>query len=299
MTGAPYDAVGHVRQRLHSMAPLPTDEGPRLTALPGIRAVIFDVYGTLFISGSGDAGADPATENAPALAAALAHAGYQGDLDRAAASGGRLLADTIRAAHDAARVEGVMHPEVEIRAIWREVIRALIGRGTLAPSARDHPLERLAVDFECRVNPVWPMPGMEDCLRALAASGRVLGIVSNAQFITPLLFPALLNAAPWELGFEPDLTAWSFEQREAKPGVGIFDPILAGLAARRLAPQEALYVGNDMRNDIWTATRAGLRTVLFAGDRRTLRRRADDDRCRGLQPDSVITHLDQLCTVVP
>jgi len=33
---------------------------------------------------------------------------------------------------------------------------------------------------------------------------------------------------------------------------------------------KTLYVGNDMLNDIWTATEAGCRTVLFAGDQRSL-----------------------------
>ena len=36
--------------------PIPTDYPPQLDVLKGIRAVIFDVYGTLVVSGSGDVG---------------------------------------------------------------------------------------------------------------------------------------------------------------------------------------------------------------------------------------------------
>ena len=299
MTDAPYDAVRDMRRRLQPMAPLPTDETVRLPVLQNVRAVLFDVYGTLFTSGSGDVGADPALQSENALAAALLDAAYPGDLDKAAEFGLALLADAIGAAHDTAKADGVAHPEVEIRDVWRSVIVELIDGGLLAPSPRDHPLERLAVAYECRVNPVWPMPGLEACLRSLAGSGRVLGLVSNAQFLTPLLFPALLNATVAELGFEPDLVVWSFERREAKPGVGMFDPVLRGLTARGLAPEQAVYVGNDIRNDIWTASRAGLCTILFAGDRRSLRRRKDDENCRDAQPDAVITRLSQLEMIMP
>ena len=51
----------------------------------------------------------------------------------------------------------------------------------------------LATEYECRVNPVWPMPGARDCLRELAGAGLALGIVSNAQFYTPPMLQALLG----------------------------------------------------------------------------------------------------------
>ena len=53
-------------------------------------------------------------------------------------------------------------------------------------------------------------------------------------------------------------------------------------------------VGNDVRNDILAARRAGLRGALFAGDARSLRLRRDDPACAGLEPDLVLTELPQL-----
>ena len=61
-----------------------------------------------------------------------------------------------------------------------------------------------------------------------------------------------------------------------------------------LRPDQALYLGNDMLNDVWTAGQAGLLPVLFAGDQRSLRLREDDPRCRDLRPARVLTALDQL-----
>jgi putative hydrolase of the HAD superfamily len=49
-----------------------------------------------------------------------------------------------------------------------------------------------------------------------------------------------------------------------------------------------------MLNDIFPAKITGFQTALFAGDKRSLRRRTDDPRCRNLKPDLVVTDLGQL-----
>jgi putative hydrolase of the HAD superfamily len=61
---------------------------------------------------------------------------------------------------------------------------------------------------------------------------------------------------------------------------------------------ETLYVGNDMLNDVWTASQCGLKTALFAGDKRSLRLREDDARCAALQPDVIVTSLSQILDIV-
>ena len=47
------DGILHHRTE---MRPLETHVEPRLQQLPGMKAVVFDIYGTLVISGSGDVG---------------------------------------------------------------------------------------------------------------------------------------------------------------------------------------------------------------------------------------------------
>jgi len=49
-----------------------------------------------------------------------------------------------------------------------------------------------------------------------------------------------------------------------------------------------------MLNDIYPAQKVGFQTALFAGDKRSLRLRNDDPRCKNLKPDLVITDLIQL-----
>ena len=283
-----------IRQLSQPLLPQPTGYATRMTALTDIRAVIFDIYGTLLVSGTGDVGPASGEENELALRAALSAAGLPVEqIDRNTRSG-RILIEAIRRAQAVRREQGIEFPEVDIIAVWRQVLVELVKHG-LRTQADAAQVRRLAIEYECRVNPVWPMPGLRTMLASLRATGRHLGIVSNAQFYTPLMFRALLDAGPGDLGFDPRLCAWSWKSLQGKPSRGLFQQVLTALAIRYdVAPEQTLYVGNDMLKDIWPAAGLGCKTALFAGDRRSLRLRQDDERCQGLQPDLVIDHLSQL-----
>ena len=122
-----------------------------------------------------------------------------------------------------------------------------------------------------------------------------MGIVSNAQIFTPLLFDAYLGKSVAELGFSEDLCAYSYLEGVAKPSAEIFQGVIENLrTSYGVQPRDVLYVGNDMLNDIWTANRIGCRTCLFAGDSRSLRLRQADHRCRNLIPDCVISSLPEI-----
>lgn len=263
--------------------PEPTDEAPVLAKLPGLRAVVFDVYGTLLVSGSGDISLASEGSRGAAALESLAAVGCRvlnGDLFVES------LHEAVHAAHAASDSD---HPEVEIRDLWREVIN------DHDLTMDDATLERFAVEYECRVNPIWPMPGLAETLDGLKQAGKKLGIVSNAQFFTPLAFEPLTGKPLDRWGFdEPAINVWSFEHREAKPGTFLYERCAEGLAAGGIRPEEALFVGNDLRNDVWPAQRVGFKTALFAGDARSLRWRRDDDQLIDVQPDLVVTDLRQL-----
>ncbi len=286
--------IERIKRLSSPLQPIQTDVAARIAPMAGIKAVLFDVYGTLFISGSGDISVASEMTNARALTDALICAGISGDLKQAGELGSAALLQAIRATHERLKREGVAFPEVDIREEWRIVLRDLERQGFIAGDFSENLIERVSVEYEFRVNPVWPMPGMTDTLRQLAERGIILGIVSNAQFFTPLMFPALAGVSVEMFGFRPELCAWSYQQREAKPSVTLFHSALAPLCERYgIVPKETLYVGNDMLNDIWAAAQCGLKTALFAGDRRSLRLRETDPRCARLEPDAILTTLSQ------
>jgi putative hydrolase of the HAD superfamily len=283
-----------IRKNCPPLAPLPTGTPAQLNKLDQVKAVLFDVYGTLFVSGSGDVGTATATHTAEALTQALGIAGFAGDLDRAGHVGTKMLKAEILEWHKAGHEAGIDFPEVEIIKVWKKIVDSLLNMDTGLNRIR-----HLAVEYECRVNPVFPMPGSIETIEALKTRGMALGIVSNAQFYTPLLFPAFFGKTVEELGFDPDCCIWSYKELKAKPSATLFPK--AGQALKKnhgIALEETVYVGNDMLNDIYCAKQAGCQTVLFAGDRRSLRLRENDARCLAIEPDAVITSLDQLLEIL-
>jgi putative hydrolase of the HAD superfamily len=282
-----------IRRHSQPLTPLPTDCPPVLKPLIGVKAVLFDVYGTLFISSSGDVGTASECGRAAAFADALAAVGicYRGT----AAEGVARLTKFISREHARMRDEGVDEPEVEIREIWAHTLRSLFDDGLVdIGDADEERLSQLALHYEVRANPVWPMPGLRDCLETLRESGRQLGLISNAQYFTPMLFQACLGQTPKELGLQ--YCFYSFESRRAKPGRSLYDAARKALAqpSTAISASEVLYLGNDMLNDVYAANLAGFRTALFAGDARSLRLRTDDQRVAGVVPDLVLTDLSQL-----
>ena len=293
------EALHHIRliressRPLEPLPPLLEGEWEALAAAPfpeGIRAVLFDLYGTLFVSGAGDIAAAPETRTADPSAEELA-------------AMGAYFRREVRRLHDEAHQAGQAWPEVRAEAIWAgytgpvpaewegtEKLRAVLAR--IGGGAKSASLGReLALRYELAVNPVYPMPGALETLEALAQQGVVLGIISNAQFYTPLLFNAFFDRAPEELGFDPALLFYSFAEGEAKPSPRLFAKAREALGLRGIGAEAVLYAGNDMGNDIVPAGDAGFKTALFAGDRRSLRLREDDPRCVNRKPTLVLKDL--------
>jgi len=291
--------VRRIQALSRPLDPLPTSVPPSLNRLPGIRAVLFDIYGTMLVSSSGDIGADQKANRQDVLYDALAAAGFSGVERGSGTLGVRLLDQNIANAHDARRREGIKHPEVDIREIWRSVIEKLLDTKVVQGPIGEESVCTLAVEYECRANPAWPMPHLKETVDALHGSGRELGVVSNAQFYTPLTLSAFPETGWGQGQFDPDLCAWSYKLREAKPSERLVQTALRRLDERKgIKPSEVLYVGNDMLNDISPATRLGCRTALFAGDSRSYRPRLTELGGSGIRPDVVLTDLAQLPDVL-
>ena len=288
------------RRNSDALSPQPTAVPPRLKPLPQVRAVLFDVYGTLFVSGIGEVGTAAAAAGEAAIAAAIEAVGLRPT--RPLNGAARLMQDRIRAVHaEITHRHGIDYPEVQIAEIWSDVMTDLAGQGVLDPADLDRiDWKQFAVEYEVRANPCWPMPNLHQCVAELREGGLMLGIVSNAQFYTPLLFPALLGRTAEDCGFDADLQFYSYRHGHAKPGLALYALAVRALAQRGIAAQNVLYVGNDMLNDIVPASRLGLQTALFAGDARSLRLRSGDPRTAGIDPTIVVTDLAEIprCTMI-
>ena len=138
------------------------------------------------------------------------------------------------------------------------------------------------------------MPGVERCLEFCRNCNIKLGIISNAQFYTPLLFEWYFSKNLSQLGFDEDLIIYSYRHGIAKPSPELFEVAANYLTNLGIEKRNTVYLGNDMLKDIFPARQIGFQTALFAGDSRSLRLRDDNIRCKNLKPDMVITELVQI-----
>lgn len=230
-------------------------------ALTDIRAVIFDVHGTL-LSGGGpmrfDADADLR------IHALLAERGHE-----LKGSPTRLLELAVKK-HHAQSTEAF--PEVDLCQLWA------LQLGVEAISTE------WLTELEHARQPLSLMPSARETLATLSTL-RLLGLLSNAQADT---VPALCR----ELGgnpFSADLCLLSYEHGMAKPSVRLFELLVDRLAARGISPEAAVMVGNDPLHDIAPARAIGLKTVLLAGT----------EAPTGHQADAVISDLAHLLELLP
>ena len=246
-----------------------------------IKCILFDIYGTLFISGSGDISiAEKKSHNIHLLEQLLLKYGIKRKphiiLDD--------LFSAIKKKHDEMRGKGIDFPEVEIDRIWTSI---------LENNDLDF-IRRFAVEFEMLVNPVYPMPHIRELLFACKDSKLLTGIISNAQFYTPYLFKWLLGSDMSDLGFHNDLIIFSYKFGYAKPSTFLFQHAAERLKNMNIRENSVLYIGNDMLKDIYPAKKTGFKTALFAGDSRSLRMRKDDPKCKNLSADIILTDLVQV-----
>ncbi len=269
------------RHLIHYLAPIPSRYPAGGGLNKPIRAAIFDIYGTLFISDAGGIGT-PKTDvpRVSGLEDVLRQYGIATSPDRIS----KRLVQSIRTAHHVKKEKGISYPEIEIDAIWQDILKW--------PDRNR--IRDFAIAYEWTVNPAFPMPGLDETLRTLRHRGLKMGIISNAQFFTPLLFEWFLGAPPTDLGFDDDLTLYSYQHGEAKPSHSLFAICADRLRDLGFPPESVVFIGNDMLNDIVPAANAGWQTALFAGDRRSLRLHRNREECLKLEPDLVLTDLRQL-----
>ncbi|MCY1720575.1 HAD hydrolase-like protein [Prolixibacteraceae bacterium Z1-6] len=290
--------------KTEKLEPVPTTFCPNLKtdSKEPVKAVIFDIYGTLLISSSGD------IEQASLSNENMREAMEAGGFDLHACQPGTCsflldkLQENIAIQHKELRLQGHPFPDVDIFRVWKDMFAAAEKESLLKLSGDESIIDTIFI-FEILSNRVYPMPGMKEILLAIKEKGIPIGIVSNAQFYTPIIMNYFLTgefSSRQEIEFfDEDLSVYSFKELRAKPDTALFNKIVTTLENKyNVQTSEAIFVGNDMLKDVYTATKSGLRTVLFAGDERSLRLREKDARIKGMFPDFIINDLSQLIKIL-
>ncbi|MAS95191.1 MAG: hypothetical protein CMO55_18495 [Verrucomicrobiales bacterium] len=259
------DAADYVKGVMKKLLPESTEVEPVLPDLPGIKAFVTDIYGTLIISAAGDISVSQETASTKAMRKVIKALGE----DFADANPLELAADYesgIRRYQDVSKRNGTKFPEVEIREVWLDVLRP---HSEEAISMRS--IEEIALIYECAVNPVWEMTGAIKAAQSIREAGLRMGVISNAQFYTTAVCEGVLGEDLETIGFEENLTVMSYNLREGKPSERLYKSEASRLQNLGISPEQVFYLGNDLIKDVLPAAAVGFRTGLFAGDARSLR----------------------------
>jgi len=287
------------------MMPSPTLIKPFYQPDPAIKACIFDIYGTILISASGDI--DESVISTDNLKFALDAAGIKladthTDHQRVLVEMLDSFKNAINHFHQAERSEDKPYPEVDILKIWENIIidnhnrNHLVLDGLLC-------IKCFTFVFEVLCNQIYPMPGMKEVINHLANKAIPLGIISNAQFYTPVILNFFMHGSVSEIEqvppFDADLTVFSYIHQRSKPDTYLFELLKKQCRQKfGIYADEILFLGNDMFRDIYPAYLAGLKTALFAGDAKSLRLREDKPELKKITPDYIITDLYQLLKII-
>lgn len=224
----------------------------------GIRAVVFDLYGTLIEARFGGVRYDPDSD--PILMDVLTSGQWKEGIEvpipeMVLKSPSRALERAVCEHHASSQHP---YPEVDLRKLWSQLLE-LPGRFDAGP---------LVVELHGGWNPASWLPGAREAIRRAHGARLLLGILSNAQWDTRQFLGEMRGC------FEPDLMMFSFEHGIAKPSPELFHGMKARLADRGIAAGQTYFVGNDPLQDIRPAAKVGFKPVHFM--RRKLEGPADE-----------------------
>jgi len=288
--------IERIKELAEPLSPISIDHATSLKKLSGIKCVAFDFYGTMFISGVGDIGIDedPEGESEEIFRNSLEAAGFTVNDVSAGTYGLQVLEKTLARHKDEAKERGIAYPEPEIREVWKDTLKEMAEQSMISGSVDESSIAKFAVEFEFRINAVWPVPNLARILTNLKKQGLELAIISNSQFYTPLAFEAIIGQSPENFGFNKDLLVWSYKCGRKKPDTDFYADFVNRIQEQGMDPTEVLYVGNDINKDIKPAKYLGMHTALFVGDSRSIRHEESELKHLSLSPDLVIDRLSQI-----
>jgi putative hydrolase of the HAD superfamily len=179
--------------------------------------------------------------------------------------------------HDQAKNKGIPHPEILIEEVWELILTILKRHGYVPPRNCDENIRdfsrKIAWFYNYQALGRQLYPGVVETLVALKNKNIVIGLLSNAQFYTPIDLTLMLRDQGegkfddiFEL-FDTDLSFLSYEYLVAKPDQLLFRKLYDALYEYQILPEQTVYIGNDLSTDIVPAQQAGMKTALFTGDK--------------------------------
>jgi len=283
----------------------------KLTKLPGTKLILVDLYGTVFVANQHSKSKQFKRLRLKGFRETIKEFGLKHCLKklnsrkRPAILLEEMFFTEILKEHERKRAKGAISPEVRAEKIWERLLKKLF-KQCGKPLPKNLPLIALKASYLSSWirEPCAIYKGFLKTVLQLKKKGIKAGIASNSQLYSKISLDLGLREnsrgmmRKWQQLFEPGFSAFSFEIGESKPSKKLFEKILKNAKKQGIKRNEIAFIGNDLYKDIAVGKEQGFKTILFAGDTKSLRLRKGDKGVKGTKPDAIITEWRQLLEVV-
>lgn len=193
-------------------------------------------------------------------------------------------------------------PEIDSADIWRKLIERL-GKKEYQYDENLYGevpelSEKVAYFFHSCLQGYGPAPNALTALQAVTDAGYPQGLVADAQPFSLLELTRSLRkqgavASLFDL-LTPNCICLSFQAGVRQPSQILFEMCVAQFRKACIEPKEILYVSSRLNDELAVAKKLGMRTALYAGDKRSLQATSADLKQAELKPDRILTDLAQV-----
>jgi putative hydrolase of the HAD superfamily len=172
------------------------------------------------------------------------------------------------------------YPEVDVVEVFREFISRRFSAPAIVPPDKLKWLPVFLAEAYRGLsrNRLQLYPGVLDVLNDLRTRYK-LAVISDAQ--SAWCLPEM-HAVGIDGYFDPIIVSGDFGYRKPDPRL-----FTAALTALQLAPENVLFVGNDMYRDVYAAQQQGIKTVFFSSNQ-------GSKQAEGVKPDYIIYQFPEM-----
>lgn len=281
---------------------------PALKPLPGIQAVLWNIYGTLLRIADGRLLFRHSQElrMRVALEKTIEEFNMWHSMSRKPGAPWEYMLTQYDGVLEQQQLRGTKQkgdfPEVDSSAVWGKLIERLVKNEYTWDESMYGDLDDLSVKvayfFHMRLQAVEAMAHAVQALQCVADAGLKQGLLADAQpfTVTQMLraFRGQGKLPPLTTLFEADGMTLSCRLGLRKPSKSIYRHATQQFQQLGISPSAILYISNRLGDDLAEAKRHGMRTVLFAGDADSLEASKADIKNPEIRPDRLMTDLGQI-----
>lgn len=280
--------------------------------LPGIKAVVWNLYGTLLRVTDGELLLSHHLElrMQVALEKTISEFNMWNSMTRRPGAPWEYILPKYRAAIEDIELTAKVAPgdfgHANGSAAWRRILDMLGQKeyqydegfyGNL-----DQLSEKIAYFFQLCLQGVEAAPNAATALTAVSQSGLVQGLLTDAQPFTLIqalrAFGQQTKLPPLNELFDPACLVLSCQVGVRKPSPTLYNTCLQRFAEKGIQPSEILYVGNRLQSDLAVAKQLGMKTALYVGDKLSLQASSAEIKHKELRPKRLLTDLIQISKIV-